>query len=150
MAQIGLEKEDIDAIKFAFDVYDLKGDGRVDAFYTGDLFSTYNLNSTLKTIEEIGRITEKGQKYLQKEEIYHIYKTYKDYKEEDNFDDFMKNLKLYDVEGHPNEKKGKTNEVLRAIKVLIGEIKRNTVDTPQNIKTQVPKMPIPPLQNHLH
>ena len=107
MAQIGLKKEDIDAIKFAFDVYDLKGDGRVDAFYTGDLFSTYNLNSTLKTIKEIGRITEKGQKYLKKEEIYHIYKAYKDYKEEDNFNDFMKNLKLYDVEGHPNEKKGR-------------------------------------------
>ena len=140
MAELGLKKEDIDAIKFAFDVYDLKGDGRVDTFYTGDLFSTYNLNSTLKTIKEIGRITEKGQ-------------------EEDNFDDFMKNLKLYDTKANNqpsqddnsnSKEEGKTNEVLKAIKILIGEIKRNPVDTPQNIKTQVPKMPIPPLQNHLH
>ena len=144
MAQIGLKKENIDAIKFAFDVYELTNDGKVDAFYTGDLFNTYKLNSNLKTIEGIGRIAEKGDKYLQKEELYHIYKAYKEYKEEDNFNNFMENLKPYDEEEHQNETKGKTNEVLKAIKVLIREIKRNKVDIPQNIKTHVTKMPIPP------
>ena len=119
MAELGLKKEDIDAIKFAFDVYDLKGDGRVDAFYTGDLFSTYNLNSTLKTIKEIGRITEKGQKYLKKEEIYPIYKTYKDSKDQGSNTNFIENPKLYDINTN-NQPEGRENDV----------------DTPQNINTQ--------------
>merc|ERR1712088_103409 len=52
MAELGLKKKEIDAINFAFDVYDFKGDGKVDAFYAGDLIRAYNLNPTLKTIKE--------------------------------------------------------------------------------------------------
>merc|ERR1711928_61441 len=37
MAELGLKKKEIDAINFAFDVYDFMGDGKVDAFYVGDL-----------------------------------------------------------------------------------------------------------------
>ena len=151
MAELGLKKKEIEAIDFAFDVYDLKGDGRVDAFYAGDLFCACNLNSTLKTIKEIGGVTEKGQKYLKKEEIYPIYKTYKDSKDQGSFHDFVENLKLYDTNannqpspddssdsegGHPSKKKGKKNEVLEAIRILNGERKTNPVDTTQNIKTQ--------------
>merc|ERR1712137_1263342 len=62
MAELGLKKKEIDAIDFAFDVYDFKGDGKVDAFYAGDLIRACNLNPTLKTIAEIGGTTEKGQK----------------------------------------------------------------------------------------
>merc|ERR1712062_259393 len=54
MAGLGLKKKEIDAINFAFDVYDFKGDGKVDAFYVGDLVRACNLNPTLKTIKEIG------------------------------------------------------------------------------------------------
>merc|ERR1712080_270744 len=54
MAELGLKKKEIDAINFAFDVYDFKGDGKVDAFYAGDLIRACNLNPTLKTIKEIG------------------------------------------------------------------------------------------------
>merc|ERR1712137_982992 len=61
MAELGLKKKEIDAIDFAFDVYDFKGDGKVDAFYAGDLIRACNLNPTLKTIAEIGGTTEKGQ-----------------------------------------------------------------------------------------
>merc|ERR1711902_454649 len=68
MAELGLKKKEIDAINFAFDVYDFKGDGKVDAFFTGDLIRACNLNPTLKTIEEIGGKKEKGQKKLTKEE----------------------------------------------------------------------------------
>merc|ERR1711964_876186 len=51
MAELGLKKKEIEAIDFAFDVYDFKGDGKVDAFYAGDLMRACNLNPTLKTIE---------------------------------------------------------------------------------------------------
>merc|ERR1712088_780634 len=54
MAELGLKKKEIDAINFAFDVYVFKGDGKVDAFYAGDLIRACNLNPTLKTIKEIG------------------------------------------------------------------------------------------------
>merc|ERR1711910_88147 len=33
MEDLGLKKKDIDAVNFAFDVYDFKGDGTIDAFY---------------------------------------------------------------------------------------------------------------------
>merc|ERR1712154_563939 len=46
MAELGLKKKEIDAIDFAFDVYDFKGDGKVDAFYAGDLIRACNLNPT--------------------------------------------------------------------------------------------------------
>merc|ERR1711936_885709 len=52
MAELGLKKKEVDAINFAFDVYDFKGDGKVDAFYAGDLIRACNLNPTLETIKE--------------------------------------------------------------------------------------------------
>merc|ERR1711884_917305 len=64
MAELGLKKKEIEAIDFAFDVYDFKGDGKVDAFYAGDLMRACNLNPTLKTIEAIGGTAEKGKKQL--------------------------------------------------------------------------------------
>merc|ERR1711973_724616 len=64
MAELGLKKKEIDAIEFAFDVYDFKGDGKGDAFYAGDLMRACNLNPTLKTIAEIGGQTEKGRRCL--------------------------------------------------------------------------------------
>merc|ERR1711862_721063 len=63
MAELGLKKKEVEAIEFAFDVYDFKGDGNVDAFYTGDLIRACNLNPTLKTIAEIGGTTEKARSH---------------------------------------------------------------------------------------
>merc|ERR1712033_153247 len=73
MAELGLKKKEVEAIDFAFDVYDFKGDGNVDAFYTGDLMRACNLNPTLKTIDEIGGEKDQG-----------------------GFHDFVEILKLYD------------------------------------------------------
>merc|ERR1711962_1614674 len=74
MAELGLKKKEIEAIDFAFDVYDFKGDGKVDAFYAGDLMRACNLNPTLKTIEAIGGTAEKGKKQLVKDEVFPMYK----------------------------------------------------------------------------
>merc|ERR1712168_653151 len=70
MAELGLKKKEVEAIEFAFDVYDFKGDGNVDAFYAGDLIRACNLNPTLKTIKEIGGTTEKGVKQLKKADVF--------------------------------------------------------------------------------
>merc|ERR1712096_17524 len=96
MAELGLKKKEVEAIDFAFDVYDFKGDGNVDAFYAGDLLRACNLNPTLKTIGEIGGETEKGKKQLKKAEVYPIYKAAKDSKDQGGFHDFVEILKLYD------------------------------------------------------
>merc|ERR1712183_769085 len=96
MAELGLKKKEIDAINFAFDVYDFKGDGKVDAFFTGDLIRVCNLNPTLKTIAEIGGTTEKGQKILTKADVFPMYKACKDSKDQGGFHDFVEILKLYD------------------------------------------------------
>merc|ERR1712230_239087 len=96
MAELGLKKKEIDAINFAFDVYDFKGDGKVDAFYAGDLMRACNLNPTLKTIAEIGGQTEKGKKVLSKDECFPMYKAAKESKDQGGFHDFVEILKLYD------------------------------------------------------
>merc|ERR1712047_142748 len=46
----GIHPRDVEKIKFAFEVYDFKGDGKVDGFYIGDLVRACNLNPTMKTI----------------------------------------------------------------------------------------------------
>merc|ERR1712236_12662 len=96
MAELGLKKKEVEAIEFAFDVYDFKGDGNVDAFYAGDLIRACNLNPTLKTIEEIGGTTEKGKKMLKKADVFPMYKACKDSKDQGGFHDFIEILKLYD------------------------------------------------------
>merc|ERR1711896_68955 len=96
MAELGLKKREVDAIDFAFDVYDFKGDGKVDAFYLGDLVRARNLNPTLKTIAEIGGQTEKAKKVLSKDECFPMYKAAKESKDQGGFHDFVEILKLYD------------------------------------------------------
>merc|ERR1711890_126105 len=80
MAELGLKKKEIGAIEFAFDVYDFKGDGKVDAFYAGDLIRACNLNPTLKTINEIGGGQAKRAKFLGKADIFPMYKACKEAK----------------------------------------------------------------------
>merc|ERR1712223_604295 len=92
MAELGLKKKEIDAIEFAFDVYDFKGDGNVDAFYAGDLIRACNLNPTA----EVGGESEKGKKQLKKADVFPMYKACKDSKDQGGFHDFVEILKLYD------------------------------------------------------
>merc|ERR1711962_1923563 len=96
MAELGLKKKEVDAIEFAFDVYDFKGDGKVDAFYAGDLIRACNLDPTLRTIEEVGGQSEKGKKTVTKAEVFPMYKACKDSKDQGGFHDFVEILKLYD------------------------------------------------------
>merc|ERR1712018_745167 len=78
----GLHPRDVEKIKFAFEVYDLKGDGKVDGFYIGDLVRACNLNPTMKTIAL--------------EDMYPLFKKAKDSKDTGGIHDFVEILKLYD------------------------------------------------------
>merc|ERR1712172_463673 len=66
----GIHPRDVEKIKFAFEVYDFKGDGEVDGFYIGDLVRACNLNPTMKTIVEIGGEKEKRKKTIVLEDMY--------------------------------------------------------------------------------
>jgi Ca2+-binding EF-hand superfamily protein len=92
----GIHPRDVERIKFAFEVYDFKGNGQVDGFYIGDLLRACNLNPTLKTIAELGGETEKGKKQLKIDDFYALFKKAKDSKDTGGFHDFVEILKLYD------------------------------------------------------
>merc|ERR1712055_651555 len=69
----GIHPRDVEKVKFAFDVYDFKGDGKVDGFYIGDLLRACNLNPTLATIDEVGGMKEKGKKIMVIDDFYPIF-----------------------------------------------------------------------------
>merc|ERR1712179_706190 len=92
----GIHPRDVEKIKFAFEVYDFKGDGKVDGFYIGDLVRACNLNPTMKTINEIGGEKEKGKKTIGLEDMYPLFKKAKDSKDTGGIHDFVEILKLYD------------------------------------------------------
>ena len=83
-------------MKFAFDVYDFKGDGKVDGFYIGDLLRACNINPTLATIDELGGEKEKGKKMMKIEDFYPIFSKAKASKDTGGIHDFVEILKLYD------------------------------------------------------
>ncbi len=83
-------------IKFAFEVYDFKGDGKVDGFYIGDLIRACNVNPTNKTIDAIGGQKEKGKKIITLEDMYPLFKSAKESKDSGGIHDFVEILKLYD------------------------------------------------------
>merc|ERR1711920_699807 len=64
-----LGNKDIERAKFAFDIYDFEGKGRIDLFYLGDCLRGLNLNPTLKMIAELGGTTKKGDKFIKLEEM---------------------------------------------------------------------------------
>jgi myosin light chain 6 len=94
--KFGFHPRDVEKIKFAFDVYDFKGDGKVDGFYIGDLLRACNLNPTLNTIDDLGGEKEKGKKMLKLEDFYPIFGKAKASKDTGGIHDFVEILKLYD------------------------------------------------------
>lgn len=92
----GIHPREVEKIKFAFDVYDFKGDGKVDGFYIGDLLRACNLNPTLATIDQIGGQKDKGKKIMVIDDFYPVYKQAKDSKDTGGIHDFVEILKLYD------------------------------------------------------
>merc|ERR1712029_274514 len=91
----GLHPRVVETIKFAFEVYDFKGDGKVDGFYIGDLIRACNINPTNKTIDCWSQ-KEKGKKIVTLEDMYPLFKAAKESKDTGGIHDFVEILKLYD------------------------------------------------------
>ena len=82
-------------MNFAFDVYDFKGNGTIDAFYVGDVLRACNLNPTLKCIEELGGKGAEGEATVSLEAFFPMYKVAKE-APKGGFHDYVEILKLYD------------------------------------------------------
>jgi myosin light chain 6 len=113
----GIHPRDVEKIKFAFEVYDFTGDGKVDAFFIGDLIRACNLNPTMHTIEEIGGQKEKGKKSITMLDLYPIFKAAKDSKDTGGIHDFVEILRLYDK----NEDKTMLSKDLYKLLSTLGE-----------------------------
>merc|ERR1712137_1207096 len=96
MGKWGIHPRDVEKIKFAFEVYDFKGDGKVDGFYIGDLIRACNVNPTNKTIDAIGGQKDKGKKIITLEDMYPLFKSAKESKDSGGIHDFVEISKLYD------------------------------------------------------
>merc|ERR1712110_975400 len=92
----GIHPRGVEKVKFAFDVYDFKGDGKVDGFYIGYLLRACNINPTLNTIDELGGEKEKGKKMMKIDDFYPIFAKAKASKDTGGIHDFVEILKLYD------------------------------------------------------
>jgi len=112
-----IHPRDVDKIKFAFEVYDFKGDGKVDAFYIGDMVRACNLNPTINTINEIGGLKEKGKRMVKLEDMYPIFGQAKNSKDTGGIHDFVEILKLYDK----NEDKTMLSKDLFRLLTNLGE-----------------------------
>ena len=86
------------AVNFAFDVYDFKGNGTIDAFYVGDVLRACNLNPTLKAIEELGGTEAEGEASISLEAFFPKFKAAKE-APKGGFHDYVEILKLYDKNG---------------------------------------------------
>merc|ERR1712001_492457 len=95
----GIHPRDVEKVKFAFDVYDFKGDGRVDGFYIGDLLRACNLNPTLLTINEVGGMKEKGKKIMVIDDFYPIFAKAKLAKNQGGIHDFGEKLTKEEAKG---------------------------------------------------
>ena len=82
-------------MNFAFDVYDFKGNGTIDAFYVGDVLRACNLNPTLKAIEELGGTEAEGEASISLEAFFPKFKAAKE-APKGGFHDYVEILKLYD------------------------------------------------------
>merc|ERR1711944_49329 len=108
----GIHPRDVEKIKFAFEVYDFKGDGKVDAFYIGDLIRACNLNPTNNTIVNLcGGEKDKGKRNISMDDMYPIFKKAKDSKDTGGIHDFVEILKLRQERGQNHPQQGSLQAV---------------------------------------
>lgn len=82
--------------EFAFSIFDMEGEGKIDACQVGDVLRALNLNPTLALCEKMGATKKKGEKKLTIEEFLPIFGQVKKEKDQGCYEDFLECLKLYD------------------------------------------------------
>jgi len=97
-----LPSDKIEEAKQVFEVFDKKYEGKVDAFYIGDMLRSLNLAPTNAECEKRGQTQKAGGKTISVEEFLAIYAEFFKMPEKTwgTYEDFMEGLKLYDKESN--------------------------------------------------
>ena len=90
-----ISQADAEKVKFAFDIFDFEGKGEIDAFYIGDLLRAVDLNPSEKSVIQIGRPENKGERMIQITDFMPMYATIKKQKN-GSYVDFVECMKLFD------------------------------------------------------
>jgi len=112
-----LPQDKIDEAKQVFEVFDKKYEGKVDAYYIGDMLRSLNLAPTNAECEKRGQTPKPSTKQISVEEFLAIYTEFFKMPEK-NFgtqEDFMEGLKLYDKESNGLLSLGELSQVLVAM-----------------------------------
>ena len=109
--------------KSVFEVFDKKYEGKVDAFYIGDMLRALNLAPTQGECEKRGQTQKAGQKTVSVEEFLAVYNEFYQMPEKTwgTFEDFMEGLKLYDKDQNGKLSLAELSQVL----VMMGIYKSN-------------------------
>jgi len=97
-----LPSDKVEEAKQVFEVFDKKYEGKVDAFYIGDMLRSLNLAPTNAECEKRGQTPKSGSKTISVEEFLAIYAEFFKMPEKTwgTYEDFMEGLKLYDKESN--------------------------------------------------
>jgi len=92
--------EDIDDQREAFNLFDRKGDGKVDSNQLGDILRALGLNPTEADVAKIrGDIDPTGQKRVSFEEFIPIYHNQESKRRKGAYESFVESFKVFDRDG---------------------------------------------------
>jgi len=114
---MSLPQDRIDEAKQVFEVFDKKYEGKVDAFYIGDMVRCLDIPVTNAECEKRGQTQKPGTKLITVEEFLAIYSEFFKMppKTWGTYEDFMEGLKLYDKESNGKLPLGELSQVLVAM-----------------------------------
>ena len=110
----GLPNDKVDEAKQVFETFDKKYEGKVDAYYIGDMLRALNLAPTVTDCEKRGQTKKTGEKTISFEEFLPIYAEFFKMPEKyfGTLEDFQEGLKLYDKESNGTMSLAELSQVL--------------------------------------
>ena len=93
-----LNEEEIEEIKERFDMYDKKGDGKVESFQIIDVIRSCGINPLTSDVEKLVKDSELTGKRVDLETFCPIYQQIKDMPGQATYEDMMEAFKTYDKE----------------------------------------------------
>ncbi|XP_046683908.1 myosin light chain alkali-like [Homalodisca vitripennis] len=91
-----VSKKELEQLKHVYMIYDLSGEGQMDAANAADSMRALGLNPTIALVNSLGGSSTPGEKKLPFEDFANIYWGCKNDKDSGVYEDFIECLKLYD------------------------------------------------------
>ncbi|XP_054280510.1 myosin light chain alkali-like [Macrosteles quadrilineatus] len=91
-----LSKKELEQLHHVYMIYDLSGEGQMDAADAANAIRALNMNPTVALVNGLGGSSTRGEKKLPFEDFVNIYIGVKNDKDMGVYEDFIECLKLYD------------------------------------------------------